>query len=171
MHSKAIPALLYTLQNNTIFIALNNLPGLMYQISSQGKIFTTAIFSVMLLKRRLTKGQWGCLVTLALGVVAVQYRVDADAKRTTLSELLAPASTTTYSPVALLNEAAGDTRGDDGQNLFYGMVAVLIGVTCSGAAGTYFEFVLKGIGCGNLFFCLFVFLFSFFFISFFNTFN
>lgn len=33
----AIPALLYTLQNNTIFVALNNLPGLVYQISSQGK--------------------------------------------------------------------------------------------------------------------------------------
>lgn len=35
----AIPALLYTLQNNTIFVALNNLPGLVYQISSQGKLF------------------------------------------------------------------------------------------------------------------------------------
>ena len=73
----AIPALLYTVQNNMIFIALLNLPGLLYQISSQGKIFTTAVFSVLLLKRKLSRGQWGCMLTLALGVVAVQYRAEA----------------------------------------------------------------------------------------------
>lgn len=125
----AIPALLYTLQNNTIFIALNNLPGLLYQISSQGKIFTTAIFSVILLNRKLSAGQWCCLVLLALGVVAVQYRAPEEESA---------AARTTTTPAPSMEE------GDDGQNMFFGMVAVLVGVTCSGAAGTYFELVLKG---------------------------
>jgi len=125
----AIPALLYTLQNNTIFIALNNLPGLLYQISSQGKIFTTAIFSVILLNRKLSTGQWFCLTSLALGVVAVQYRAPEESDGTP--------TTTTPAPDSM-------SEGDDGQNMFLGMVAVLIGVSCSGAAGTYFELVLKG---------------------------
>jgi len=126
----AIPALLYTLQNNTIFVALNNLPGLVYQISSQGKIFTTAIFSVILLKRKLTSGQWMTLATLTLGVVAVQYR--------------SPDAADDGAKVATTTAVPGTSEGDDGKNFFLGMVAVLIGVSCSGAAGTYFELVLKG---------------------------
>jgi len=129
----AIPALLYTLQNNTIFVALNNLPGLVYQISSQGKIFTTAIFSVILLKRKLSSGQWLTLATLTMGVVAVQYRSPDAAYNGSNAKMV---TTTTAVP--------GTSEGDDGKNFFLGMVAVLIGVSCSGAAGTYFELVLKG---------------------------
>jgi len=126
----AIPAMLYTLQNNTIFVALNNLPGLLYQISSQGKIFTTAIFSVILLKRKLSCGQWAMLFLLASGVVAVQYRPPAIPGPERFVEGFTP-PTPAPSPM-------------DGNNVAVGMAAVVIGVTCSGAAGTYFELVLKG---------------------------
>ena len=95
-----------------------------------GKIFTTAIFSVILLKRKLTSGQWMTLATLTLGVVAVQYR--------------SPDAADDGAKVATTTAVPGTSEGDDGKNFFLGMVAVLIGVSCSGAAGTYFELVLKG---------------------------
>lgn len=48
-----VPAGLYTLQNNLLFIALQNLDGATYQVTYQLKIFTTAMFSVMMLGRKL----------------------------------------------------------------------------------------------------------------------
>jgi len=67
-----VPAILYTLQNNILIIALKHLDAATFQVSYQLKILTTAGFSVMLLGRKLPPRQWLSLVMLAAGVALVQ---------------------------------------------------------------------------------------------------
>ena len=74
-----IPAGLYTLQNNLLFIALSNLDAATYQITYQMKILTTAMFMVLMLHKRITPTQWISLLILITGVVFVQVRVQVTA--------------------------------------------------------------------------------------------
>ena len=70
--SLCVPALLYTIQNNALFLGLAHLEAAVAQVTYQGKIFTTALFSVCMLGRRLKCVQWVALVLLLLGIVCVQ---------------------------------------------------------------------------------------------------
>ena len=67
-----IPSGLYTLQNNLLFIALSNLDAATYQVTYQLKILTTALFSVLMLGKKLDSIKWISLVILMLGVSLVQ---------------------------------------------------------------------------------------------------
>lgn len=67
-----IPAFLFAIQNNLSFVALRFLQPATFQVVYQSKIFTTAIMSVILLKKRLSKLQWVCLALLVQGVVLAQ---------------------------------------------------------------------------------------------------
>ncbi|KAK6590992.1 UDP N-acetylglucosamine transporter-like nucleotide sugar transporter [Cryptosporidium xiaoi] len=71
-----IPGILFLLQNNLTYIALERLPVSVYQVTAQLKVLTTAIFSVVLLKRELSKTRWiGCIM-LFIGVLLVQKSSD-----------------------------------------------------------------------------------------------
>jgi UDP-sugar transporter A1/2/3 len=67
-----IPSGLYTLQNNLLFIALSNLDAATYQVTYQLKILTTAVFSVIMLGKKLDMYKWVSLVILTIGVSFVQ---------------------------------------------------------------------------------------------------
>jgi UDP-sugar transporter A1/2/3 len=67
-----IPAGLYTLQNNLLFVALSNLDAATYQVTYQLKILTTALFSTLMLGKKLDSLKWISLVMLMLGVSLVQ---------------------------------------------------------------------------------------------------
>lgn len=69
-----IPAGLYTLQNNLLFIALSNLDAATYQVTYQLKILTTALFSVLMLGKKLDSVKWVSLIILMVGVSLVQVR-------------------------------------------------------------------------------------------------
>mmetsp|Transcript_8264 Transcript_8264/g.10750 ORF Transcript_8264/g.10750 Transcript_8264/m.10750 type:complete len:350 (+) Transcript_8264:85-1134(+) len=113
----AVPGLLYTIQNNLLFIALSHLEAAIYQVTYQLKILTTAVFSVVLLRKHISRLQVFSLVILTAGVAAVQ-----------LSQ---------GSPTKL--EAQDTTE----QNPVLGLVCVLLACCSSGFAGVYFEKILK----------------------------
>ncbi|XP_037131153.1 solute carrier family 35 member A3b isoform X1 [Syngnathus acus] len=113
----AIPAGIYTLQNNLLYVALSNLDAATYQVTYQLKILTTALFSVSMLGRRLGFYQWLSLLVLMAGVTLVQWPTGSggDSEQKVLS---------------------ASTR-------FVGLMAVLMACISSGFAGVYFEKILK----------------------------
>lgn len=56
------------LQNNLAYVAASHLDGPTYQIICQSKIPITAILSVVILGKILTRAQWVSLASLTLGV-------------------------------------------------------------------------------------------------------
>lgn len=67
-----IPGVLFLLQNNLTYIALERLPASVYQVTAQLKVLTTAIFSVILFKRKLGPIRWFACFLLFIGVLLVQ---------------------------------------------------------------------------------------------------
>eukprot|EP00057_Strongylocentrotus_purpuratus_P007654 XP_011662128.1 PREDICTED: UDP-N-acetylglucosamine transporter [Strongylocentrotus purpuratus] len=113
----AIPAGLYTLQNNLLFLALSHLDAATYQVTYQLKILTTAMFSVFMLGKQLNASKWISLILLMAGVALVQMPSESKPKEeeehSMSSELI-------------------------------GLIAVLCACFSSGFAGVYFEKILKG---------------------------
>ena len=77
----AVPAACFTLQNNILYVALSNLDPLLFQISYQIKTLLTALLSVQLLGRSLSRWQWLSQATLTLGVILAQLDDGEPAKR------------------------------------------------------------------------------------------
>lgn len=111
-----IPSLVYVIQNNLLYVSTENLDAATYQVTYQLKIFTTAVFSVLILNRKLFRHQWLALVLLIIGVVLVQ----------------------------LNNSSDGTQKTHPNQNRIVGLGAALIACCLSGFAGVYFEKILKG---------------------------
>ncbi|XP_041126964.1 UDP-N-acetylglucosamine transporter-like isoform X1 [Polyodon spathula] len=112
----AVPAGIYTLQNNLLYVALSNLDAATYQVTYQLKILTTALFSVSMLGKRLNTYQWLSLLILMTGVAFVQWPSDS------------------------LDSAQKDLSAG---SQFVGLTAVLTACFSSGFAGVYFEKILK----------------------------
>ena len=68
----ALPAALYTIQHSLQFVAVAHLDAATVQVTSQFKIVPTALFSIVILRRRLNAEQWAALALLLLGVAVVQ---------------------------------------------------------------------------------------------------
>ncbi|KAE9409635.1 nucleotide-sugar transporter [Gymnopus androsaceus JB14] len=115
----SIPAMLYGLyQNNLQYVAASNLPAATFQVSYQMKILTTAAFSVLMLRKKLTSLQWVSLLALAIGVGIVQIQSGVATHHGSSSEL------------SVMNASKG-------------FLAVVAACFTSGLAGVYFEMVLK----------------------------
>jgi len=112
----AIPSGLYAIQNNLLYVALSNLEAAPYQVIYQIKVITTAIFSVLLLNKKLDLNKWLSLILLMIGVALVQLSLTADP----------------------------EPKHAPNQNPFLGLSAVLASCVTSGFAGVYFEKILKG---------------------------
>lgn len=112
-----VPSILYLIQNNLLYLSASHLDAATYQVTYQFKIFTTAVFSVLMLKRRLLITQWGSLVILISGIVLVQLAQDRAPKKV-----------------------------DSGveQKPLLGFMAAIGACVISGVAGVYFEKILKG---------------------------
>lgn len=70
----SIPAFLYVLQNNLQYIAVSNLEPPVFICAYQMKILTTALFSIVLLRKKIGAWQWLSLGMLAVGVAIVQIQ-------------------------------------------------------------------------------------------------
>ncbi|XP_062857105.1 CMP-sialic acid transporter [Trichomycterus rosablanca] len=109
----SVPSVVYAIQNNMAFIALSNLDAAVYQVTYQLKIPCTALCTVLMLNRSLSRVQWFSVFMLCMGVILVQWK-----------------------PAEL-------TKVQMEQNPVVGFMAIAIAVLCSGFAGVYFEKVLK----------------------------
>mmetsp|Transcript_55431 Transcript_55431/g.123908 ORF Transcript_55431/g.123908 Transcript_55431/m.123908 type:complete len:330 (-) Transcript_55431:166-1155(-) len=67
-----LPALLYLIQNNLLYVATTHLDAATCQVAYQLKLLTTAFFTVTLLNRHISTRRWASLGLLFLGVVLVQ---------------------------------------------------------------------------------------------------
>ena len=108
-----VPSGLYVIQNNLQFIATSNLPAEIFQVLTNMKIVTTAIFSVTMLGKEQTRVQWGSILALTAGIAVVQ-----------------------------LSQTKGGNIHDN-QNKMLGLICVITSACTSGFAGVYFEKVLK----------------------------
>ncbi|OXA52478.1 UDP-N-acetylglucosamine transporter [Folsomia candida] len=114
-----IPSMVYVVQNNLLYVAASHLDAATYQVTYQLKILTTAIFSIIILRRKLILTQWTALLLLVVGVIMVQL-AQTDEKSSSLKT------------------EAGE------QNRVVGFVAAIAACCLSGFAGIYFEKILKG---------------------------
>eukprot|EP00568_Trieres_chinensis_P006544 CAMPEP_0183310896 /NCGR_PEP_ID=MMETSP0160_2-20130417/33912_1 /TAXON_ID=2839 ORGANISM="Odontella Sinensis, Strain Grunow 1884" /NCGR_SAMPLE_ID=MMETSP0160_2 /ASSEMBLY_ACC=CAM_ASM_000250 /LENGTH=431 /DNA_ID=CAMNT_0025475301 /DNA_START=97 /DNA_END=1392 /DNA_ORIENTATION=+ len=119
-----VPSLLYTIQNNLLYLALTNLDAATYQVLYQLKILTTALFSAAMLQRRFSALKWLSLVILTVGVAIVQTSGSGDAHH------------------------AAEAEDKSARMRFVGLVAVLCATCTSGFSGVYFEKILKGSSTG-----------------------
>ncbi|UZJ56090.1 hypothetical protein CBS101457_005410 [Exobasidium rhododendri] len=88
-----VPASLYVLQNNLLLLAANNLSPTSFQVFSQFKIVTTAIFTVLYLQRRLSLQQWVSIFVLTFGIMIFQSSQSVS-KIPKLSSITSPSSVT-----------------------------------------------------------------------------
>jgi UDP-sugar transporter A1/2/3 len=68
----SIPAILYTIQNNLVYLAISNMNICVFQATFQLKLLTTAACVVFMLNRSLRFTQWVALVILTTGVAVIQ---------------------------------------------------------------------------------------------------
>jgi len=123
-----VPSLLYTIQNNLLYLALTNLDAATYQVCYQLKILTTALFSAVMLQRKFSGQKWFALVVLTVGVAVVQVSGSGDQHSDHADHPGEPNSNNNEAP----------------QNRIIGLVAVLCAACTSGFSGVYFEKILKG---------------------------
>ncbi|KAI6198852.1 UDP-galactose/UDP-N-acetylglucosamine transporter srf-3 [Aphelenchoides besseyi] len=131
-----VPALIYTIQNFLLYVAIDHLDAGTFMVTYQLKILTTAIFTVLLLNRRLSLWQWMALAILTVGIALsadegakhVAKMVQLDSARN-LSITKTIPGTVDFAPT--------------NQRPLIGLAAVLAAALMSGFAGVYFEKILK----------------------------
>jgi UDP-sugar transporter A1/2/3 len=124
----SIPALLYLVSNTLYYMAFNHLTAPILQVTSNAKLIATAVVSALVLNRRYSLKQWGCLVAISGGVAMVvsgEQRISSLHKNEQISSLL-------------YNE-----RADVSQDVQLGLVYVFSGCIVSALAGVSFEKFLK----------------------------
>jgi solute carrier family 35 (UDP-sugar transporter), member A1/2/3 len=139
MLAMAVPAILYTIQNNLVFIAVHNLEAATFQVSYQLKILTTALFSTWMLRKRIGYLQWLALTLLAIGVGMAQIPPHSIHSRS-----IPPVKPLQDVAVGSATVAAVAHQGPRLQSTGTGLVAVLLASLSSGFSGVYFEKALKG---------------------------
>lgn len=123
----SVPAILYTIQNNMIYIALNSLEVVTFQVLYQTKLIVTGLLSVAFLHRSLTKRQWVAILGLTVGVILVELSSDDSVKTVSIE-----VTTTTTGPLA--KSVWGTLAG--------GVVAIICAFLSS-SASVYTEAVVK----------------------------
>ncbi|CAO3600386.1 unnamed protein product [Absidia cylindrospora] len=140
-----IPSGLYALQNNLLYVALSNLEAATFQVTYQMKILSTAIFSVVLLKRTLQRDKWVALVMLMIGVTLVQSQsMASSASPPSVPQQQQPGTVDDTEHLladALMEDDMGNILAT--QSPFIGLMAVITSCISSGFAGCYFEKILK----------------------------
>ena len=115
----ALPSILYVLQNNLLFYGVRLLNPTVYIVCSQSKILTSALWSFLLLRKRITRKQCLALALLVCGMILVQKTKDTPGRLSSHVDVV----------------RAGGT--------IQGMFAVFTGALISGFVGAYLEKMYK----------------------------
>ena len=126
----SVPAILYLAQNQLNYIALRVLPSAQYSMLQQLKLLTTAVFCVILLRKRIQPFQWRALILLLVGVVLVQ---------SSSSSLHAASNTLTAAKSSWWNSISSVPL-----IMYSGLLAALLQTVLCGLSGAYTEWRLKG---------------------------
>ena len=118
----AVPSVLYTIQNNLLFVGIQLLSPTAYTACSQSKILTSASWSVVLLRMQITRKQYVALIALVYGVIMVEFGENS-----------------TY-------DASDVDAGVFSSDAMRGLVVVFLAAVISGFAGAYLEKIYKGKG-------------------------
>jgi UDP-sugar transporter A1/2/3 len=122
----AVPAICYTLQNNLWYYALSHLDPVTAAVTSQMKIITTAVATVVMLGRRLTWLQWCALFGLMCGLVVIQWGSQHEQQTARVAEA---------------------TGGKDGlttpKNSVGGALAMMLATILSAYSGVFLERLFK----------------------------
>lgn len=114
----AVPATLYFIANILVQKASANLPAAMFQVTYQGKTLVIALFSVILLKKQLTRFKWLAISLLAIGIASVEMSGAEERKQSQMANA-------------------------EEQSVLNGLLYVFLGCFCSGFSGVYFEKMMK----------------------------
>lgn len=112
-------------------MAASNLDAATFQVTYQLKILTTAFFSVLILKRNISKLKWMALAILTIGIALVVLPKGAST------------AFITYITGNTITDTTIETSSGGNQSNLHGFVAVLTACLLSGLAGVYFEKILK----------------------------
>lgn len=105
-----MPSFVYTIQNNLLYVGATHLDAATCQVTYQLKILTTALFSIALLRKKISAIQWVSLFMLFVGVALVQ--------------------------LAQLDKPHTEVAGRE-QRPFVGFMAIFMACVLSGFAGKY----------------------------------
>lgn len=133
-------------QNNLIYIATQYLDAPTCQVLYQLKIITTALCSVAVLHRALSRQQWVSLLVLFFGASMVQIsslRLERAADAASSGSSSASSASSLTSTALLDGSEAGEADAGWIPDEWKGGAAILTAVFLSGFAGVYFEKVLK----------------------------
>lgn len=134
----AVPSFVYYIQNNLIYIGSEHLDAATSQVTYQLKILTTAIFSVTMLNKKLSKLQWAALVVLFIGVALIETVAVANHGDHGAKPLASSSNMTAHQGVGY-----DKTRTRHHEKPVIGLIAILVACCLSGFAGVYFEKILK----------------------------
>ena len=119
----SVPAILFTVQTNLLYVAISRLDVVTHQAISQVKILTTAFFSVTMLNKSLSITQWISCIILSVGVTLTQI--------------------TSFSSPANRSPTNEDVSSFGLSSNTVGMCAVFLATITSGFSSVYFEKILK----------------------------
>uniref|UniRef100_A0A0K0F250 UDP-galactose translocator (inferred by orthology to a human protein) n=1 Tax=Strongyloides venezuelensis TaxID=75913 RepID=A0A0K0F250_STRVS len=134
----SIPAFCYAIQNLLYYYAISYLDATLLLVLQQIKILTTAFFTVILLKRKLSTIQWLSMVVLIVGIILVQIKFP-NIKN----------SNTVYNSTNVNNTIETTSHYYPLPNPFHippqiiGLIMVLTGTTIAGFVGTFLEKLFK----------------------------
>uniref|UniRef100_A0A0N5A2S6 UDP-galactose translocator n=1 Tax=Parastrongyloides trichosuri TaxID=131310 RepID=A0A0N5A2S6_PARTI len=139
----SIPAFCYAIQNLLYYYAISYLDATLLLILQQIKILTTAFFSVILLKKKLSSIQWLSMIVLIFGIILVQIKVSS------IKSSLIFQNSTLINSNNSNNILETTTHYYPLPNYFnippqlIGLIMVLIGTTVAGFVGTFLEKMFK----------------------------
>lgn len=128
-----VPAGLYFIQNSLVYYSISLVPVPLFQITQQTKLVTTAILSVVFLKRSYNCVQWCSFLSLCIGAaICVLSMSSTDDSASADSD--GDNRDTNASPALTLSASSS----------LFGLLLIVLSNLSSSIAGVYFEVLIKG---------------------------